>query len=514
MNETIKQFTADLLKDFQASLVKNQDVVAAIKAAGDNAGSFKVVISTADEDRQGDQLDQSKWKLENYKENPVVLWAHNYTDPPIGICTSISVEGGQLIAVGKFAPSELNPFAAQIAGLYDAGFIKATSVGYMQHEDGYLELLEFSFVPVPANPFALSLRDVKNLGLNMPQLVMKGLTFEAKAEQIGDRCEMDDGTLGILATDPDDPGQLVCVPADGGKSKANEDINNELSKNLKAEQGRHGEAVAKAIDEFKAVDELKSALGTENDGHLEKCMKAIDDSYELQDQKKSIDEFKAAMQSEHGEHVKSFEKGIEEFKSIEEFEKSAGVELERHAKAQMDLCKAEMGEGETNEQKAANEINAFLEKALAATTIKCDGVDVDPKVLKAWANDLLMKSGRAISAANKAKLEAATKSLDDLHEAHAKALNDLTEKHKKDISNVTAALKAIASSGSGGEEQEPQKEVIAPQSKVEVRDIRPADGTFEAFMANRRVLRTVDAAVGKALEDLNKTFKKQFPDRR
>jgi hypothetical protein len=283
MNETIKKFTTDLLKDFQASLVKNQTVVAAIKAA-DDASTFKVVVSTSAEDRQGDELDQSKWNLTNFKANPVVLWAHDYYSLPIGVCTGITVENGELVAEGKFAPGELNPLAAQIAGLYNEGYIKATSVGYIKHEDETLELLEFSFVPVPANPFALSMRQMKKLNLNIPQLVMKGLSFEAKAEQVGDKCETDDDGLGILADDPNNPGALVCVPAEGGKSKSNEndgDMNNELSKNLKAEQERHGEAVAKAIDEFKALDEFKAELGSENDTHLEKCMKAVDDSYEL-----------------------------------------------------------------------------------------------------------------------------------------------------------------------------------------------------------------------------------------
>src|SRR3954463_16081383 len=106
MNEALKQFSVDLVKDFQAALLKHQtaDVVAQIKAAEDG-GTFKVIISTSDEDRQGDTLDQSKWMLNNYEKNPVVLWAHNYDELPIAVCTSISVEGGKLVAEGKIAPA-------------------------------------------------------------------------------------------------------------------------------------------------------------------------------------------------------------------------------------------------------------------------------------------------------------------------------------------------------------------------------------------------------------------------
>src|SRR5579885_3211379 len=416
MNEALKKFSADLLKDFRSALVKNQDAVAEIKASGDG-GTFKVIISTSHEDRQGDSLDQSKWQLDNYKNNPVVLWAHDYYNPPIGICTDIYLENGKLVAEGKFASEALNPFASQIAGLYEAGYINTTSVGYIQHEDGALELLEFSFVPVPANPYALSMRDVKRLNLNTAELVMKGIRFVTKADQAGDACELDDGSPGVLAEDPDNPGKFVCVPAEE-KSKSNEtqgDMDNELIKNLKAENGRHGEAVGKAIDAFKAIDEFKSAIDSENDEHLAKCMKGIDDYYETmgREENKSIDEFKSAIKSEHVEHVKCFDKAIQEFgnkaeaesddmqKHIDEFTKAIGAELERHENAQMDLCKAEMGEGESEETKAEDTTH-------------------DEK-----QDDIEQKSGRQISAKNKEKIKAIIKSIEEFKTEHA------TEHEKK-----------------------------------------------------------------------------------
>src|SRR6185437_5617041 len=97
----------------------------------------------------------------------------------------------------------------------------------------------------------------------------------------------------------------------------------------------------------------KSGLTAENETHLKACMKAIDDCYGTMGEKaKGIDEFKSAFQTEHEKHVDYFTKAIDEFKSIDEFEKGAGEELSRHEKAQMDLCKAEMDEGETEEEKS------------------------------------------------------------------------------------------------------------------------------------------------------------------
>jgi hypothetical protein len=125
MPETLKKFSAAVLEDFKKVLASQptEDLIAKTKAAPD-AGTFRVIVSTSDEDRQGDSIDQTKWKLQNFENNPVVLWAHDYYSLPIGVCTKISVEDGKLVAEGKFASAELNPFAAQVAALYEAGFIK------------------------------------------------------------------------------------------------------------------------------------------------------------------------------------------------------------------------------------------------------------------------------------------------------------------------------------------------------------------------------------------------------
>jgi hypothetical protein len=534
--ETLKKFSADLVKDFQAALLKNhtEDLVEQIKAASD-ASSFKVVISTSDEDRQGDTLDQTKWNLSNYKANPVVLWAHDYHSLPIGVCTGITVENGELVAEGKFASAELNPFAAQVAGLYAAGFIKATSVGFIIHEDESLELLEFSFVPVPANPYALSMREMKKLNLNMQQLVMKGLTFEVKAEQAGDACTQEDGTDGVLSEDANNPGHLVCVPSESGKA-----MDNDLTKSLKTENTRHGASLTKAIEEFgtkamaneKSADETEAAFSdfnekaaTEQDAHCAYCMKAIDENYELQDQKKSVDEFKAAFQTEHDDHVKAFGKSVDEFKAafpadasnedkqkaIDDFTKAVSGEIDRHEKAQMGICTTGMTQDEKKEIEPPTEnektLDEFVAKAISETAFKINGVEVDKKQLGAWATELIarfIKSGRSISAANKDKIKAVIKTVEDHHTEHG-----------NEIQKQIAALKDLMGpDGSEGEDEKPQKTAVAPKQKVEVIDVHQPMDSFEAFMVTRKTLRTVDSIVGDALKGLNESFRKKFPDRR
>jgi HK97 family phage prohead protease len=185
-----------------------------MKAAEEDSGRFEVIISTADQDRQGEIVNQAGWDLAHYKNNPVVLWGHNYTGLPIGVTDSIEIKDGKLVASGRFAPESANPFAQQVRRLYDAKILRSTSVGFIAKEmEGNTitkaELLEFSFVPVPANPMALSL--MKTASLDSAEMIQKGLLVEEKKadQQAGDVCSLEDGTDGVLEDDGE--GNLVCV---------------------------------------------------------------------------------------------------------------------------------------------------------------------------------------------------------------------------------------------------------------------------------------------------------------
>jgi len=126
---------------------------------------FSFVASTASEDRMGDVIRQEGWALDAYKKNPVVLFGHNH-DQPIGRAHNVRVADGALTADFEFAPEEVNPFAAQVGRMVEAGFLKAVSVGFRPLEykplkSGGLdftksELLEISVVSVPANASALA----------------------------------------------------------------------------------------------------------------------------------------------------------------------------------------------------------------------------------------------------------------------------------------------------------------------------------------------------------------------
>lgn len=139
--------------------MKKQFLKALIEKKGEGVYSF--IASTSVIDRQGESIDQAGWELENYKKNPVILWAHDYSKPPLGK-SEVSVDGQNLLTEITFASEEANPFAQQMRKLVDEGILNTLSVGFIPKErQGHIitraELLEISLVPVPANPEALAL---------------------------------------------------------------------------------------------------------------------------------------------------------------------------------------------------------------------------------------------------------------------------------------------------------------------------------------------------------------------
>ena len=129
--------------------------------------TIKAAVGT--EDRKGDVIDPTGWELGGYRRNPVFLWAHDRSIPPIGQAKQVWFDEGALHAVVEFAPTD---FAREIAGLYVDGFMRGVSVGFLPLEvelreasdggRGYFyrrqELLEISAVPVPMHTDALAIR--------------------------------------------------------------------------------------------------------------------------------------------------------------------------------------------------------------------------------------------------------------------------------------------------------------------------------------------------------------------
>ena len=131
----------------------------------DDGKGISFTISTGAVDRQNDTVAVNGWYTRSYLKNPVVLWGHDYSLPPIGKATNIWKDGGALKATVQFSSSG---FGQHVKGLVKERMLSATSVGFRplkwqfskdRERSGGIdfleqELLEFSIVTVPANPEA------------------------------------------------------------------------------------------------------------------------------------------------------------------------------------------------------------------------------------------------------------------------------------------------------------------------------------------------------------------------
>jgi HK97 family phage prohead protease len=144
----------------------------------------RFTISTGAADRDNDTISPAGWRLDNYRRNPVVLWAHDYTQLPLGKAIDIHVEDQALVADAEFAN---HTFADTVLQMIDGGFLRATSVGFKPEKairndqrggTDFIEqeLLEFSIVPVPANPEAVRHFKALNLWRDTEDVVVELLT--------------------------------------------------------------------------------------------------------------------------------------------------------------------------------------------------------------------------------------------------------------------------------------------------------------------------------------------------
>ncbi|KKK95181.1 hypothetical protein LCGC14_2675400, partial [marine sediment metagenome] len=158
----------------KTAVVKQED--------GDDSRQMLFGISSEAVDRDTDIVSIDGWDLKNYRSNPVVLFGHHYWNndaPVVGRSLSEFIESKMLKSLMEFTPVGLVPLADTLHGLYANGFMHATSVGFIAREFEFVEddpdrpfgidfleqeLLEYSLVPVPSNPEALSeARTVKSI---------------------------------------------------------------------------------------------------------------------------------------------------------------------------------------------------------------------------------------------------------------------------------------------------------------------------------------------------------------
>jgi len=174
-------------------------IEATVEKAKTNTADFMAVASTAAEDRHGEVVSVEGWNIDNFKKNPVLLWAHDHTIPAVGVATKIWVEGkgkrAKLMIEGQL--NEATEFAKGIKQLVKDGVIRTMSVGFRALEmEGNTftnqELLEVSFVNVPANSQAMitAYKGLVDNGFSDDTIKQLGIQTEFVQELIDLRSEI------------------------------------------------------------------------------------------------------------------------------------------------------------------------------------------------------------------------------------------------------------------------------------------------------------------------------------
>lgn len=159
-------------------------------------GTFEATITTSEKDRHMESIDTAGINTENWMKNPVVLYGHDYQSLPIGKGISLKAMKNKMTSKFQLAVNEY-PFAKTVADLITGGYLSAVSIGGIvrQWNEDYTEIqvmdmVEFSVVPVPANPSALitqrSLKDatgksMDEIGREYREFVAASIVDKAKA---------------------------------------------------------------------------------------------------------------------------------------------------------------------------------------------------------------------------------------------------------------------------------------------------------------------------------------------
>ncbi len=147
---------------------------------GDGDRTFQFLASDDSIDRVGDTIDPAGWDCEAFKQNPVVLYAHDQQSIPVGQVTKIWADEKGLHA--QIRVDDITDLDKTVFAKLKAGTLRAVSVGFRPIEWEWAdrkdeatgesslgidykrqELLELTICPVPANASALAEERTKSM---------------------------------------------------------------------------------------------------------------------------------------------------------------------------------------------------------------------------------------------------------------------------------------------------------------------------------------------------------------
>lgn len=168
--------------------------------------------STRTLDRDYDIIVPDGMKLDLFRKNPVLLFSHNWSEPPIGKLFDVQSDGFGLRGLSEYADTE---FATEIWKLVKGGFLRTHSIGFIPTKwiskgdtnfNGMIEralrewpefdpdtaektrnfvtegvLLESSVVPIPSNVDSL-IQEVTGKGYSSSLIKSLGIDSEVSNE--------------------------------------------------------------------------------------------------------------------------------------------------------------------------------------------------------------------------------------------------------------------------------------------------------------------------------------------
>lgn len=143
-------------------MATKQFIQAKFKKQGDN---ISVIVSDETLDRHGDVIKLGTWDLRHFSKSPRMLVDHDHqVEKIVGKWENPRVDGGGLVMDAVF--HDITPLARATKEMVEGGFLDTVSVGFIPHgpeKDGDSdrnELIEVSWVTVPANPNARILKEL------------------------------------------------------------------------------------------------------------------------------------------------------------------------------------------------------------------------------------------------------------------------------------------------------------------------------------------------------------------
>ncbi len=225
------------------------------KRFDDSLMTIEHYITTATPDRYGEVINPAGMDDSNFRKNPVVLFCHDSRNLVIGKNVTLTPDEFGIKAVTRFADTETGK---ELYRLNKEGFLNAWSIGFIPKsrperrtvegaEVSYIdkwELIEYSSVPVPANPDSVNLilKELKDEHLikmfkdgkqnlfqnnplnerknNMDENTKTAALDESKVEEISRKIASE-----VVRKEISDSGNMVSsqIPSEGFRDTANKE---------------------------------------------------------------------------------------------------------------------------------------------------------------------------------------------------------------------------------------------------------------------------------------------------